>query len=152
MDKTNKNKFKLEDLQKEHVFDVPDDYFEKLPLHIQKRIEKKPSWLSVYSLRWVYGMKYALPVVLLVVLSVIYLTRNTESVAPEELIAQVQTEDILHYLQNDVDISSYEILDELEANNLSIDLSEDPLKEIDELQIDESLYDDIIVEEEFMIN
>jgi hypothetical protein len=105
---------KLEDIPKNNVFEVPEGYFDRLPGVIQARVaEAKPE--PIWS-PWVkYGLKYALPVMAIVVAAFFF--RNAGSPSTEDLIASVDSADLVAYL-GDTDISSDDLLETISLDNL----------------------------------
>ncbi len=128
---------KLEKINKKNIYTVPDQYFDELPQRIQKRISnKKHHWNWHGSL--VPVLKYALPAIsiILVVLYLGFFRNNNFSTDPETLLAQVNTEDIIAYLENS-DISTDDIIDEYQINGNTLDLMQDNVLPQQDLQLDE---------------
>ncbi len=111
---------KLEDIPKNNPFSVPEGYFEKLPGVIQARIEGPAKNQAVPYLR--YALQYAIPVVVLIVVAVLYLTPKT---APtyDDLLATVSTEELTAYLA-DSDVTTEDILESGGLDEESIDAIE----------------------------
>jgi len=61
-----KKPVRLEDIPKEQLFQVPDNYFDELPGKIQKRIiaQKQKAWYALPV--WQGALRYALPAMALV--------------------------------------------------------------------------------------
>lgn len=124
---------KLEDLSKENIFKVPDEYFEKLPGIIQARITKPQSqiWFAP-------AFKFALPTVALVVVLTVWIT-SRQDVSWEEQLNEIQTEHLMAYLEeNDgyADLSTEEI-----------NLNEEDLYELEETVISSMNPLDITIDE-----
>jgi len=125
---------RLDDIPKKSLFETPEGYFEKLPGRIQSRIagpEPKPLWGTL-------ALKYAFPVLALAAASIFVLT-NRPSLSPEELIAGVESEQLVAYL-SEMDVSTDDLLDavpldETEAESLQLDALDDML--FDETVVDE---------------
>lgn len=85
---------RLEDIPKKNIFQVPDGYFEKLPGVIQARVAKpeKAVW-------FVPVLKYALPVLAVVVLGILWFS-NPKGNSFDEQLASIQTEQLIAYLDN----------------------------------------------------
>jgi len=115
---------KLEDIPKKEIFSVPEGYFDKLPGVIQSRVAQKERHLIPVN-RLV--LRYALPVVALIVVAVFWLNRPTE-ISAENILASVETQDLIAYL-NESDISTEEILE-----NVSFDA-------IDAIEIESAVYE-----------
>ena len=100
---------KLEDIPKKEVFDVPEGYFEKLPGMIQSRVSN-PGTFSRPA--WAYGLHYALPAVILLAVTIFWFNRPATDRSPEGLLASVQTEELVAYL-NDTDLTTDELLEQV---------------------------------------
>jgi hypothetical protein len=132
---------KLEDIPKQNIFEVPEGYFDKLPSVIQARIAKpEPAFwqLPVF--------KYALSIASLFLVGIIWWNSQTVS-SLEDQLNQIQTEQLLAYLENSEIPVEYlmdeETLSETDLNELeetiysSIPISESELDQIEE----EFIYD-----------
>jgi len=98
---------KLEDIPKNHPFKVPEGYFDRLPGIIQSRVAEK-STVKESKPYFRYALQYALPVLILAVVAVIYL----EPPAPEDvdtMLASVSTEQLATYLEES-EITTEELL------------------------------------------
>ena len=100
---------KLEDIPKKEVFDVPEGYFEKLSGMIQSRVSK-PS--AIARPIWVYGLRYALPAVILLAVAIFWFDRPADDRSPEGMLASIQTDELVAYL-NDTDVTTDELLEQL---------------------------------------
>jgi len=126
---------KLEDIPKKEVFDVPEGYFEKLPGRIQSRIGTSGSARPT----WVYGLRYALPALLLLAAVALWFNRPAGDLSPEEVLASVQTEALVAFL-DDTDLTTDELLEtvqfdgidasEIESDVYGLDISTDDLDNI----------------------
>ena len=132
---------RLDDIPKKSLFEAPEGYFEKLPGRIQTRIavpEPEPAWGRL-------ALRYALPVVLLAAAAVFVLT-NRGTLSPEDLLAQVDSEQLVAYL-DETDLNSDDLLeavplDEAEAESLEADA-------LGDLVIDDEVFDEVERMEEF---
>ena len=118
---------KLEDIPKKQVFEVPDGYFEKLPGIIQSRMTEtsvKEHWSPFYR----YGLRFALPAVLLLAFGIFWYQHSQENKSAEGILASIQTEDLVAYL-GESDLTTEELLDEVHLND------------DDANQIEESVYE-----------
>lgn len=86
---------KLEEIPKKGIFEAPEGYFDRLPGMIQARLAEKHTEARPY-LR--YTLAYALPVILLLVIAVIYLTPK-ETQSAEDMLASVSSEELVAYLE-----------------------------------------------------
>jgi len=108
-----KNKFKLEELKKEQIFQAPKGYFNDLPQVIQARVlEENSKRQPIQIILPKMALRYALPALLLL-LAVTFVLMNDSSkdLEPSALIAQVDDETILYYLENEIDLTTNEILE-----------------------------------------
>ena len=114
---------KLDDIPKKNIFEVPEGYFDRLPMKIQARLEK-PEETSSRSI-WGYSLRYALPIIV-VGFALAYLLRP-KSFEPEELLASIPDEHLIAFL-DESDISENELLevanfDDRDADSLNQHLS-----------------------------
>lgn len=131
---------KLEDIPKNHPFKVPEGYFDKLPGMIQARIAEK-SDVKEAKPYFRYALQYALPVLILAVVVVIYLVpRSTQDV--NTMLASVSTDELVVYLEES-EITTEELLDEMTLDTESVEAIEsevyfnfDGLENFDELDLD----------------
>lgn len=124
---------KLEEIPKKNIFETPEGYFEKLPMEIQSRIqEKKVVWQRPVVR---YSLRYAIPAILL--LMVVYLGVRPDRIQdPEEIIAQVSSEDLLAYIEN-ADYLTFDALDPLldaDLDLLEIEIEIPDLADEDDLE------------------
>lgn len=110
---------KLDDIPKKEVFDVPDGYFDKLPGIIQARVSKPGT--AVATPGWAYSLRYAIPAVVLLAAGIFWYTRPGTEHSPEGILAAVQTEELVAYL-NDTDLSTDELLEDAQLDG--VDASE----------------------------
>lgn len=99
---------RLEDIPKNNPFSVPDGYFEKLPGVIQARIEAGTVKKPVPYVR--YALQYAMPVVALIIVAVIYLGPKSGENNYDDILSSVSTEQLAAYLA-DSDLTTDEIVD-----------------------------------------
>ena len=122
---------RLEDIPKKEIFTVPDGYFENLPSVIQARIaneikieEKNPAFG--------FALKYALPAVVILIALTLWFRMGTQpvkNVNAESLLASIQTEDLVAYL-NESDLTTDEVLESVEFNADDLDEIEESVYEI----------------------
>lgn len=108
---------KLEDIEKKDIFKAPEGYFDTLPSIIQSRVstEKASLWIPTIA----NGLKYALPVLALVVTLLWFLKPEKES-SPEEILASVNSVDLADYIQS-MEINNEDFLDLLDYAQINID-------------------------------
>lgn len=118
---------KLEDIPKNNIFEAPEGYFDKLPGVIQSRIaaENQTRGIGIYGL----ALKVALPVLAIGLAVFLIFRENDPQGTPEDLLASVSTEQLSDYLIT-TDMSTDELLDNLDINELDINsLNEEILYE-----------------------
>lgn len=128
---------KLEDIPKNNPFSVPDGYFDKLPGVIQARIEGTAKKQSVPYFR--YALQYAMPVIVLIIVAVVYLTPKNENY--NDILSSVSTEQLAAYLE-DSDLTTDDILESNGLDEESADAIEEEVyfnnidfNDIDELDL-----------------
>lgn len=124
-------KFSLDQLEKKHIYQVPDKYFDNLPGMIQSRVTAKKPFFKTNSFR--LGIRYAFPVACLLVIGIyfgFFGNQNKPSQSVESLIAEVSYDDLVAYLK-DSEISTDDIIASIEDQNLLIDFDR---KEVDPFQ------------------
>jgi hypothetical protein len=126
---------RLEDIPKKQSFKVPDGYFDDLPMRIQARIqaqEQKPSWSFNFSL----ALKYALPVLVVGIISVALWNRTPKDEDAFARLDTVPTEQLLAYLESD-EITTDEIIENASFTNSAINSlyqqEEGSVEELDEV-------------------
>ena len=139
-------KIRLEDLDKGQVFNKPPDgYFDRLPGIIQSKTAHKRGSGSI-PLVWKRTLQL-IPVAALLIFIAWYsgvIATSRPDSGFEEILSEVTSDDIILYLE-ELDISSNEILDEVDLRALSLEFEnpEDPL--LDNLDIEDEtlmeLYD-----------
>lgn len=142
---------KLDDIHKENIFKVPDNYFEDFPERLGKRLSEDRRSLKIVPIRKIINWAAAAAILLFGLYGITRL--GDQSLTVDQILADVPTEELIDYLV-DSDISTEELLENLDisiiANNdypLSDDLiSTDPL---DEETIDD-LLDEYQIENEYM--
>ena len=131
---------KLEDIPKKQIFEVPEGYFEKLPAIIQTRVTQEA---QEYGWRhYPRGLRLAIPAVIVLVAGIFWVTRLQNDTSAENIIASVETEDLVVYL-SEADVSTEEllenvILDTQDAMSIEASVYEFPLSDAE--------YEDILNE------
>ena len=122
----------LEDIPKKNVFDVPEGYFDQLPGIIQARVagQKRESLWNPYVR---YSLKYALPVLAIVIVSFFFWTKPVGPSA-EDLIASVDSGSLVAFLE-DSDISSEDLLETIFLDHNEADAIQE--NSLDELRVDD---------------
>ena len=132
---------KLEDIPKKQNFEVPEGYFEKLPGIIQSRVtqqQKERSW----GLDQRFALRFALPAVMLLAIGIFWYSRSPMDKSVENILASVQTEDLITYL-SESDFTTDELLEDVRLNNEdAMDIEES----VYELQFTDSEFEEIFNE------
>lgn len=127
---------KLENIPKKNIYKVPDGYFDKLPMKIGARIETRSTKEQEQSyLR--YALHYALPSVVLMVVSFLVFRADTQPSA-DTLLSSVSTEQLIAYLE-DSNLTTEELLDNFEFDALSVEGIEQEVYspfELDSIELD----------------
>ncbi len=137
-------KIRLEDIEKKTPFEVPEGYFDKLTVDIQARVSEQSEsrWILKPELKWALRGAF----VVLLVLTTVFFPR-TESQSAEQLLAQVDDQALINYLEN-IEISDEELmltLDETDLDNL-IDES------YDDLELSEDDLDNLLIDYEYELD
>lgn len=131
---------KLEDIPKKEIFNVPDDYFAKLPQSIHARtISQKKGRLQqpLFSA----ALRYGIPALLLFVCITLWLNRTVPSDS-ESILALVPTEDLVAYL-NDTDLTTDELLETVDFNTNDLDEIEE---QVYHLNLNDKAFEDALYE------
>ena len=122
---------KLDDIPKQNIFEVPDGYFDRLPMKIQARVETRRQTRPTPG--WSLAVRYTLPMVI-VGFAMVYFFRP-KSYQPEELLAEVSNEHLIAYLSeseiNINDLLEIANFNESDADSLSQHLNDTLLGEYD---------------------
>jgi hypothetical protein len=131
---------KLEDISKNHPFKVPEGYFDKLPGIIQARMAEKTD-VKEAKPYFRYALQYALPVVVLAIVAIIYLVPGDPQ-SVDSMLASVSTEELIAYLEQS-EITTEELLESMDLNTENVEaiesevyLSLDELENISELELE----------------
>ena len=132
---------KLEDIPKKEIFKVPEGYFEKLPTIIQSRVTQQgieKSWWITYR----YSLRLVMPVLIVLAGVIFWLNRSQTEVNAENILASVQTEDLIAYL-SDADLTTEELLEHVDLNAEEVRNIEESVYEF---QMNDSDIEDILNE------
>lgn len=126
-------KHKLKDIDKRKAFEVPEGYFEDLPLKIQSRISTKEK--SKYQIR-LPNWSLALAASVILIVTSIFLFSDTPTSA-EDLLAKIPQEELIAYL-DEIELDEYELADAFPEETNSLEF--DDVKMLEDLDMsDESL-------------
>lgn len=130
---------KLENIPKKGIFTVPDGYFNTLPGKIEAKISNEaPAHGQGFVFR--YKLQYVLPVIALLAAGIYWFTGTNKTNDPEALLASVQTEALMAYL-NESDLTTEDILETVEFNSTDLEAIE---SEVYELSLDALPLEDVI--------
>ena len=119
--KKKNNHIELDKLHKKQLYSVPDGYFDELPGIIQNRITAIPVREQTSSLAWTPAVKFALPVLALVMMILYFAIRiDRQQFDVEARIAEIPTEELINYLAES-DISTDELLSLIDIEELDVD-------------------------------
>jgi len=138
---------KLEDIHKDNIFKVPDNYFEDFPDRLHKRIAEKEAVrpTPVIRMRTLINIAAAAVILFFVIYGISLL--STRSSSAERILSNISSEELINYLVES-DMSTDELLESLDISIIaSID---DPLTDelISSDPIDDETIDDLIDEYE----
>jgi hypothetical protein len=131
---------KLEDIPKKQSFEAPEGYFDALPGIIQARVAK-PESVSQRFL-WKPVLLYAMPVLLVTIVSIWYMNRGGNDSSPEQLLASIETVEIEAYL-DESEMTTEELLDHIDYDRIQADslVFENPTLDFTDTDMDELLHE-----------
>ncbi|SNS79327.1 hypothetical protein SAMN05421640_1255 [Ekhidna lutea] len=131
-------KYKLDDIDKNEVFKVPDGYFEDLPLKIQNRIQVEPPVSR--SKRAVWSLAMAASMALIV--TFVFINPGDDPTA-EELLAEVSQDELIAYLDY-VELDEYDIASTFEGEDGMFEFEDSNV--LDGIDLDNQALDDVLLE------
>ncbi len=137
-------KIRLDEIDKKIPFQVPEGYFDKLTVDIQARVsdQSKSRWVMKPELKW--AMRGAF--VVLLVLTTIFFPK-TEIQTTEQLLAQVDDQELISYLES-MELSDEQLALTLDETNLD-ELLDDSF---DDLELNEEDLDDLLIDYEYELD
>ena len=138
---------KLEDLPKKNIYQVPENYFEKLPGRVMQRVTQDSVSKNPFYAFW--NLPYLRPalasVMIVICLAVLFLFNRNQAPESSELLASISDKDAMEYLIR---------MEKLESQDLSLlsqseqDLShefiqasqQDILEEVEQSDLEEHIY------------
>jgi len=138
---------KLEDINKENIFKIPDQYFEEFPDRLKSRIseESGKDQGKLVSFPLVVKMAVAASIVVLITFGIFQINFKSKSV--DQLLASVPTESLIAYLEES-EMSTDELI---ETMDIGLITQEDDLYSpyiISDEEINEELIEDIMIDYE----
>lgn len=138
---------KLEDINKDNVFKVPDNYFEEFPDRLQKRIaeSEKNKKTPVIRLKRIVQLAAAAVILFFAIYGINQMNNQPASI--DQILSDISTEELINYLVES-DMSTEELLEDLDI--LIIASNEDLISDeiIPDESIDEEVIDEILDEYE----
>ena len=132
---------KLDELPKKEVYSVPENYFNELPSIIQARVIESEKAASP-QLIWSSALRYALPVLALIMMLVYFGTRIKNSdIDVQAMIDEIPTEELISYI-TESEITTDELLSLIDLNELDVDGMVDENIEL----LNDSEWDDLLEE------
>ena len=132
-------KYKLDDIEKKKVFDVPEGYFEDLPMKIQKRIESEStSKMAIAWPKWSVALAASLTLI-----AVFLFVIPSNDVNAEDLLASVTQEELIAYL-DEIELEEFEIITALGDNPTVFDFEE--TEGLDDIDLEDQSIDDMLLE------
>lgn len=126
----------FEDIPKKDLFSAPEGYFDALPGRISARLEQAKPRETKTAFR--YALQYALPVVVIAVVGVLWFTKQ-EVTESESLLASIETEELISYLAEADDLSYEEFINEMNPTTEEAEALEEAVFELQ--WADESMND-----------
>ena len=136
---------KLDDIPKKNIYEVPDGYFEKLPTIIQSRIVAKEYARKPF---FVYSLRYAIPVLTLAIVALIWLRNDTNNMNAEQILASVDTSSLIAYLEES-DVTTDELLESFSLSTEEVTAIE---SDVYDLNVDQNELDELLDEYSFELN
>lgn len=131
-------KYKLDDIKKNTGMQVPDNYFEELPLKIQGKIDSSRSTKSIHLFNyWKMAAATAAAVALLLVF-----IPNRQPDA-EQLLAEVPETALIAYL-DELEMDEYDIAKVFNEDVESMEFTEDEI--LDAVELEGTAIDDLLIE------
>jgi hypothetical protein len=117
---TRKANKRLEEIDKKQVFIVPDNYFESLPGQIQQKIQSHAHRRPAFSFSWLkYGVSLATVCLFIWAGYIYYHSSDTNQLQTENILAEVSTDAIITYLQQN-EVSQFELVERVSQANIEL--------------------------------
>lgn len=143
-----KENFKLEDLPKRTIYQVPDGYFDKLPTIVMARVASgntatESKWIT--PLLYSYRAVFASLLLLIGFVGTFYLSQNQQQNSTVAILPAFSSNDIIEYVSNRAEINSGDLA-ELTLTDTDIShefynvTTEEILQVVDDEQLEEVYY------------
>jgi hypothetical protein len=137
----------LEDINKENIFKVPDQYFEEFPDHLQDRIRDESIKRDGKLISLPSFLKVAVAASLLVLITFVLFLLKNDNPSVDQLLAGVPTESLIAYLEES-DMSVDELIETIDVGLITSDDDLFDPNVIPDDAMDEKLIEDIITDYE----
>ncbi|WP_421765624.1 hypothetical protein [Ekhidna sp.] len=132
-------KYKLDDIEKKKPFEVPEKYFEELPLKIQTRINEEKAGSNPWK---VPAWSLAMVASILLLITFIFIIPESGP-DPEKLLAEVPQDELIAYLDL-IELDEYDIASAFDDNMDVFELENSSM--LDGIEIDDQALDDVLLE------
>ena len=130
---------RLDDIEKRIDFQVPEGYFEDLPMKIQKRIElEKPKRSSLRVPSW--SMAMAASVLLILGFFLIW---NENETSVEDLLAEIPEEELMAYVE-ELNLDAYDLASAFPETTEELEFED--IEMMEEWNMEDLPIDDILLE------
>ncbi len=130
---------KLDDIDKKLKFDVPERYFEDLPMKIQKRVESENR--KNYSLK-VPSWSLAMTAAVAVIVGFLFVWNGSDS-SVEDLLAEIPDDDLIAYIE-ELNLDTYDLAAAFPESSEEIEFED--VEMMEGLEIEDLSIDDILLE------
>jgi hypothetical protein len=127
---------KLNDIPRKEFFKVPEGYFDELPSRIQSKLAT-PLSNTGFTFVSRYGLRYAVPVVL-VVIGVFYFLEPRPDV--DSMLSSVETAELINYL-NESGLTTEELLENIDFNIGEVQAIENEVYSLHDYAVDDEILD-----------
>lgn len=134
---------KLEDIDKKNIFEVPDRYFDTLPMKVQERLPQKIRIFRMPALK--YAAAALVPTTLVILLFVFpgVLRNGTVEDGAEAILAQIDSKDVMAYIEL-TDITTEDILENIDPSLVDFTIDAEDALLPEDLEFDDSTMESII--------
>lgn len=121
---------------KKNIHQVPEGYFENLPQIIQARAVESTKVKQRAS--FVYSLKYALPVVVLMIVAFVafYNGPTEDTLDPSGMLENASIEELVEFL-NDSEVSTDDLLAEIDLTGIELEFDNESIDLLDDNNISE---------------
>ena len=124
---------RLDQIDKKNIFEVPEGYFDKLPMAIQERVAQQQK--VVVFPAFAISLKFAFPVLFVTIATVFVYQNLSRTTSPEQSLKDVNTETLVAYL-NESEITEDEILESI--NHDQIEFQSSPAHALESINIEDT--------------